>query len=378
MAKIGFVSDVVHPWITGGVELTQHKEMSELSKRHTVYSFSLRFPGMAESFTESGIHYIGVAPARASEIYRNGTRSIRLAGRFARHLPLYLRRYDLDLIYANSFPYLHLGYVKRYCRSHSCRLVLDVAEVWTLREWSYYLGYIRGYAAYLYMRAALRGADVYVANSSTTARRLIDIAGVPKRKIRVFSPVIDINNLKKYRNERKSSTVIYAGRLIREKHAIEWCDAVAAAYSLDPKINGLIIGNGPERASISTHIKRNRYSFIKMVPLIKDRVKLYRRISKSSVLLNMSEREGLSAISLESLALGTPVVLPDYTPIPNEVRRMCVVATPDKIPSVLAKIATSKGKSRFMNKVSLSRFDVKRTNAFFESLIAGRPRHPGE
>jgi hypothetical protein len=60
---------------------------------------------------------------------------------------------------------------------------------------------------------------------------------------------------------------------------------------------------------------------------------------------------------LESLALGTPVILPDYTPIPEEVKRMCIVLPLGKIPGELARIASS-DKSKFLRNVDgLPEFD---------------------
>jgi glycosyltransferase involved in cell wall biosynthesis len=61
-------------------------------------------------------------------------------------------------------------------------------------------------------------------------------------------------------------------------------------------------------------------------------------MGRSSLLLNMSEREGLSIITLESLALGVPVMLPSYSPIPPEVKDMCIVKDRKDIPSAISDV----------------------------------------
>ena len=367
--RIGFVSDVAFPWVVGGVERTQYDEMVELSKRHDVYSFSLRFGGMRRHFTKDGIDYIGVADASKEELYtRDGRRSIGVALRFARSLEREMDRYDLDMVYANSFPYMHIPVLKRYCIRHSSRLVLDVAELWNLEEWIDYLGRIRGMAAYHYMRRAVLGADRYNANSSSTKDRLVGI-GIRASEIDVFSPVLNMRLLRRCRRIRGSNTVLFAGRLIREKRIDRWIDMVSDAHSMLPKVNGLIIGSGPDLARIRRILSDRELDFIRVIPPIPERVGLYKRIAGAAVLLQTSEREGLSSIVLESMALGTPVILPDYTPIPREVRGMCVVRSPGDIPKAITEIVGSRNRSRFIRGAAgLERFDLSGVNRYFDGL----------
>ena len=46
MAKIAFVSDVVYPWVKGGMETTHYFEMKELARNNEVYCFYMWFGGM--------------------------------------------------------------------------------------------------------------------------------------------------------------------------------------------------------------------------------------------------------------------------------------------------------------------------------------------
>ena len=367
MARIAFVSDVVYPWVKGGMESIHYSEMKVLAKNNEVYCFCLQFEGMKKEFFKDGVHYVGVAKASVDELYtEKGTRSIALARRFASALPeaLNTHAYSFDLVYANSFPYLHLKAVKAYCKANGCRLVIDVAEVWDLKRWKDYLGRVKGVAAYHYAKNALRGADAYVANSSTTARDL-GAVGIAPGKTRVLSPVINLEVLP--RLMKKSLTVMYSGRLIKEKRLDLWIDAVIKAHSLNPGVKGLLVGSGPEETAIKKRI--NRYAFIKMRKPYSSKAQLYKAIGSSMCMLNMSEREGLSVITIEGAALGTAPVLPDYTPIPQEVKELSVVKDVKDIPQAIADIASGRIKYKVEGK-KLERFDVERIDGAFGRLLA--------
>ena len=365
MVKIAFVSDVAYPWTKGGMEAIHCIEMKELAKNNEVYCFCMRFEGMKEEFFEDGIHYVTAGKASLKELYtEKGTRSIALARRFASALPEALGPYRFDLVYANSFPYLHLKAVKAYCKAEGSRLALDVAEVWDLKRWKDYLGRVKGIAAYHYARNALKGADAYIANSSSTAKDL-ESAGIPKGKITVLSPVIDLKTMPK--PAKKQPVVIYAGRLIKEKRLDLWIDAVVKAHRLHPGVNGLIVGLGPEETDIKKMI--NRYPFIKMRKPYSSKARLYNAMGKSIAMLNMSEREGLSVITIESAALSTAPVLPSYTPIPDEVKELSIVKDVEDIPKTIAEIASGRIKYKVAME-KFERFDVKRVNDAFESMLA--------
>ena len=364
MAKIAFVSDVAYPWVKGGMEAIHYLEMKELAKNNEVYCFCMQFGGMKKEFFKDGIHYVTAGKASSAELYtEKGTRSIELARRFASALPKALGPYRFDLVYANSFPYLHLKAVKAYCKAEGSRLALDVAEVWDLKRWKDYLGRVKGIAAYHYARNALKGADAYIANSSSTAKDL-ESAGIPKGKITVLSPVIDLKTMPK--PAKKQPVVIYAGRLIKEKRLDLWIDAVVKAHRLHPGVNGLIVGLGPEETDIKKMI--NRYPFIKMRKPYSSKARLYNAMGKSIAMLNMSEREGLSVITIESAALGTAPMLPSYTPIPDEVKELSIVKDVEDIPKTIAEIASGRIKYKAAME-KLERFDVRRVNYAFESML---------
>jgi len=368
--RIGIVSDIAYPWVKGGLQHTEHIEATHLANEHEVLFFTLRFKGMKSTFTKYGIHYICVADADIDRLYVNGIRSTRLALLFARALPKFLSKYKLDAIFVNTMPYLHLPAVKRYCRANGTKLIMDAIEIWDMKYWQKYLGAFRGIAAYYYVNRVLKGADYYIANSSTTSQGLQRI-GIEPDKIRVFSPVVDLKEMSRYasKSDKGDGTVIFAGRFIKEKRLDLWIDVVAKAHSINKNVRGLIIGTGPESDSIMRKIADSGYNFISVQPFMKSREKLYKRIAGASLLLNMSEREGLSAIAIESLALRTPVLLPSYTPIPAEVKQKCVVDDINLLPKRVDEMVRA-SKNRYLQKVgTLSEFDTGMINSVFDDLL---------
>lgn len=367
--RIAFVSDAVYPWSVGGIDVMESTEARELAKMHDVHFFSLRWPGMREEFTRDGVRFHTAHRTNVKKFYRHGRRSIREAIAFSFEL-LRLFRYRFDVVQVNEFPVLHLALVKAYCMLTGCKLVLDIAEVWDRDYWVKYLGRIPGTLASAYAWAMLRCGDAYIANSSETARRL-ERAGIPKSRIRLFAPVLDDAALSRVKTQRKTPTVMFAGRLIKEKRLDKWLNVAKKTHDIEGKFHGIIVGNGPEESNVRSLIdSMDLGDTVELRRFYKAKSRLYRQIRESAALLNMSEREGLSMIVLESLALGTPVILPRYSPIPKEVKGMCIVADERHIPALLARMLNRKrGKNRLRSRDGLATFSISKTNAFYSRLF---------
>ena len=130
------------------------------------------------------------------------------------------------------------------------------------------------------------------------------------------------------------------------------------------------MGKGPEEEALNE--MRRKLGLENSVEMLKDldRKELYRLVKGSCALIHMSEREGLSLITLESLALGTPVVLPNYTAIPEEVKKMCVVEKEKNIPDRVVEILRSGDPSAYIHdKKGLDEFSLSNTNEFYENLF---------
>jgi|GEM_PF-763401 glycosyltransferase involved in cell wall biosynthesis len=369
--KIAFVSDAVYPWNVGGLETLESTESKELAKRHEVHFFSLRWPGMKKDFRQNNIMYHTLHHITTEKFYRHGRRSIREALVYTIGL-CRLFFYKFDYIQSNEFPIVQIPLLKFYCWITGCKLILDMHEIWDKGYWTSYLGDLPGTLASGFASWAIGGADAYIANSSVTADKLMRL-GVRKERIHTFSPVIDDNELKTLKAKREGKTAIFSGRLIKEKRLDKWLSAFKSASKRAKGAKGIIIGDGPEKNNIKRMIARLHLGGrIELRDFYRTEKKdmLYKRIKESKLLLNMSEREGLSIIVLESLALGTPVLLPDYSPIPKEVKEMCIVKEEIGIPDAIADMLSSGSKSQYIkNPENLSRFSVSGVNPFYAKLF---------
>jgi glycosyltransferase involved in cell wall biosynthesis len=361
--KIAFVYDVPYPWHVGGIEMGNYNEAKELAKENEVHFFTMQWPGMEKEFEKNGIRYHAFHKVNDSKIYRHGRRSIREALLFSLSMVrLFTMRFDV--IIANHFPILHLPLVKLYCRLYNCKLVIEVAEVWESGYWMKYLHSNSGFLAYVYSRFLIKGADLYIAISSTTKKEMRKI-GIDSSRIRTFIPIVDMNEINSVRHSGKERLVMFAGRLVKEKRLDIWVRVFAKAYEKDSSIRGEIVGTGPERDEILGIIKEMKLEkAIKVIKPFDDKALLYRKMSEASVFMNTSEREGLSIVSIESVALGTPVIIPDYSPIPPEVRRLCIVDKTENLHERILEVIKGKGKAG-LRPASIEAFSVSSVLPFY-------------
>ncbi len=366
--KIAFVYDVPYPWHKGGIEHILATEAEELAKEHEVHFFTLRWPGMSNDFIYKNIHYHCYGDATEENVYRHGRRSIREALSFSIY-SWKLLKYKFDFVITDQFPILHLFPLRVYRVLRNSRLIIRIDEVWDHKYWNEYLGQFlgtiaNGYSNYLaYSRNA-----TYITNSQLNVKKLIN-AKIKNSKIRLFAPVVDSENIEKsIKNVKKERKVIFAGRFIKEKRIDKWLEIFKRVVKEDPTINGVIIGNGIEKDKIQkmvTELKLDKNVRIKS--FYKDKKELYRELAASSVFLQMSEREGLSIIVLESLQCNTPVVLPQYTPIPSEVSSMCIIKNESEIPRTILNIINKDNVK--IDSTKLNFFSSKGVLSFYDELF---------
>ncbi len=367
--RIAFVYDAVYPWHIGGVESVNYNEARELAKGHEVHFFSMRWPGMRSEFTKDRIRYHAYHGTDQQKFYKHGRRSISQAIAFAVNM-FRIFSYDFDVVITNQFPVLHLPVLMLYCRIKRCKLVMQVVEVWDKEYWNEYVGWVAGTLSNAYAAFLLHHADLYVANSSTTAGRLRD-AGISDGKISVFSPVLEDKEVSGVKANRKRDTIVFSGRFIKEKRIDKWIE-IFDRVRKKVDVKGILIGNGPEEGRIRDEIRRR--GLVKLISIrdfYRSKKAFYEGIKGCGAMLNMSEREGLSIVTLESLALGTPVFLPAGSPIPREIKEMCIVDVEGKLPARIAGAIRSGNRKRWISHTeNLEQFKVSRIKKFYGDLFA--------
>ena len=352
--RIAFAYDLPSPWHMGGIEKINREESIALANSNEVHFFTLKWPKMEKDFTDSKVHYHAYFSSSIDTAYRHGRRSIRKALLFSISL-FNLFRYRFDVLIIDQFPYVHIPVAWLFCRLTGCKMVMKVAEIWDRDYWERYTNPLTGSVAYAFSRFWVKRADFYIANSMDTKEKLESFTGRYGVTI-AFSPILDRPKIEKAIEDSKYNDnpgVIFVGRLIKEKRLDRWIDMVSKAHQLDSSVHGTIIGEGIEGERLRKAIKDKGYeSFIKMAGKVESNENLYSMIAASRLMLNMSEREGLSVTSIESLALGTPVLLPSYTPIPKEVKGMCTVMDEADMPKTIAEMSNAKDKSKYIRNIS--------------------------
>ncbi len=336
--KIAFVYDCPYPWSTGGIEVIKNKEAEELAKDNEIHFFTMQWKGMHKTTIRNNVIYHAWYPASATTIYKKGKRSLMKAIAFSLGM-VRLFKYRFDVVVIDQFPYLHIPIVLLYSKLTGCKLIMEVSEVWDKKYWQSYLGTF-GLIAYKFTRFFVRYADIYITNSSTTKTKLHSL-GIDKNKIKIFAPVIVEKEIEITRKniKEKSLRIIFSGRFVKEKRIDKWINVIKLISRRMQGIEGIIIGEGVEKDKIVKLIKKNNLEkVITIKPFFKDKKTLYNYIAKSSIFLNMSEREGLSIITIESLLLGTTVILPTYSPIPKEIKSKCIVCKEEEIPNKILNI----------------------------------------
>lgn len=160
-------------------------------------------------------------------------------------------------------------------------------------------------------RPLLHWPRALVANSlaaSENARRL----RVPPERIRVLPNVIDLDAFDAAmgaRSDGERSEIIVAGvaRLVAPKRLDRWLGALAAARQRDPRLQGILIGDGPERARLVAEAAR-----LDLLPrgitFLGRRDDVPGLLGRADMLLLTSDHEGFPNVLLEAMAAGVPVV----------------------------------------------------------------------
>jgi glycosyltransferase involved in cell wall biosynthesis len=166
----------------------------------------------------------------------------------------------------------------------------------------------------------LRSADAVLVLSDRIADKLA-ASGVPRSRVRVVPLGIELDtDLPHAQPESMDGrrSIVYAGRLVREKGVRDLVAAFGALTAAD--IGLIIVGDGPDRATLETAARElasgHRIRFVGVVP--NTRVGAYLRHADLVVVPSWYEERG--RVLLEAMAFGTPVVATRTGGIPATVQ----------------------------------------------------------
>ena len=306
--KIAFIYDTAFPWVTGGAERRIYEISTRLSNRgHDVHIFSLGYWMNTKEFSsQKTIKYNGItyhSVGKPMDLYtKNNTRSIKEALYFARCILTNAKLKEFDIVDCQGFPYFSC-YTSKI--KHRKNLVITLHEVWN-DYWYEYLGKL-GIFGKIIEKRIFNLTKNFICVSQLTFENML------KNKCPENSTIIAngvntqeitfINPSEEYKD------IIFAGRLIPEKHVDLIINAISKVKKVHPQVKCKIIGNGPSETYLksltsSLDLENN----IIFEDFYEDHEKLYSEIKSSSVLVLPSKREGFGIIVIEANACGVPVI----------------------------------------------------------------------
>ncbi len=255
-------------------------------------------------FVRNNLHHHGICKCR--RLYnKNGTRSTREAIRYSLYLMRHFLENDYDIVDSNEFPYLPNFVVKLYCILKKKPMIITWHEVWD-NQWYEYLGPCQGSIGRSIEKKTAWLPDIIIANSKKTKNDLVHKLNITQEKIAVIQPTIpaDLSNIP--RSEEKFD-ILFCGRLIKDKHVDM---LIRAIKNINPLPTCAIIGEGPEKKSLETLVKK--YSLekrIKFLGFLNAHKEVMSYMKSSKLFVSPSTREGFGIAVSEANACALPAIV---------------------------------------------------------------------
>ncbi|WP_135366076.1 glycosyltransferase family 4 protein [Halosimplex halophilum] len=306
---IGYVSNVVYPFVTGGAEKRIHEIGRRLADRgHDVTVYGRHFWDGPAVRRHDGMTLRAVAPER--DLYTDDRRSIAEAVDFAARAtgPLVKRAGGHDVLVVSVFPYFPV-FAGRLATATRTPLVTTWHEVWG-EWWNEYLGRLAPFGrAVEYVAANVPQHAVAV--SETTADDLARI-GPDRDAITVVPNGIDFDHVRGVAPADEGTDLLFVGRLIADKNL----DTLLRAFARVADRHDLslaVVGDGPEREALGALADdlgvADRVEFRGFV---EDHDDVLAAMRAATVFVSPSVREGFGITLVEAMAAGCRVVAADH------------------------------------------------------------------
>jgi glycosyltransferase involved in cell wall biosynthesis len=306
--KIAIISDVIYPYVKGGVE----KRVWELAARlslhgHDVHLYGMKFWEGNNIINRDGVTLHGVCPAQ--NLYAKGRRTIREPISFSIALFFQLRKEKYDIIDCQQFPFFPCIAAKYSLVFKKTPLVITWHEVWG-DYWYTYLGIAGVFGKFIEWWVS-RLTPAMIAVSATTAKKLTRLSG--QSNVRIIHNGIDLKRITTIQPHNEHSDIIFVGRLIKEKHVDLLIRAMDILSHENKNYHLLIIGEGPERETIVRCIHDLLLEPpVRMIGFRDNYDEIIARMKSAKICVLPSTREGFGIAALEALACGIPVITTNH------------------------------------------------------------------
>ena len=250
-----------------------------------------------------------------------GNRTLRGAISFSKaiHKNLRTSRGRYDFVVVSATPVLNVFAAWAALAGSPTRVVADWLEVWPLRKWREYSGTLIGSIAFALQTLGLGLGHTLTAASSFTATRITSYRRTARPIVLGLIDIVpDFLNSnansnsragKNQRSEPGAPFALFVGRHIADKQLETLPDAIEFARKTFPELLLKIVGTGPETQVVKDAVRsRGQQDFVSFEGRVSD-VQLMSLMSRASVLVNPSRREGFGLVVAEAAVCGTPSVV---------------------------------------------------------------------
>lgn len=307
--RICLVYDCLFPWTIGGAERWYRALAERLAAEgHELAYLTLRQWDETAPPVIPGVRVVAVGPRLDLYRERGGRRRIWPPVRFGAGVGWHLLRHrgQYDVVHIASFPFFSLIAAALARRWGGYRLVVDWWEVWSRAYWREYLGAIGGTVGWGVQRLCARLSHDAFCFSQLHAERLRteDKGATPVVLRGVYTglgePVAP---------RPAEPIVLFAGRHISEKRVATLPPAILEARKHLPSLRGLLMGDGPERATVARLVVEAGLSDVIELPGFVDDMVLAAAMHRALCLILPSSREGFGLVVIEAAAKGLPSVV---------------------------------------------------------------------
>lgn len=290
--------DPKHP-LAGGAEQVIHEHSKGWIKYgHQITLFSSRFGGSRKKeildkvkIIRQGSQYLGVQIAAMFFYFKNKN------------------KFDLIIDQFHGIPFFTPFYVNK----PKLAIIQEPAkEVWFLNHLKFPLNYLVGLLGYFTEPLLFKfyAKVKFMTGSESVKRELISL-GIDRKNIEVINHGIKLIKMNKKYTKEKKPTVIFLGKLAKDKGIEDAIEVFRILNLKDSTFNFWIVGVAEtiqyKNRIVELVSKSGLAKKIKFFGHIDDRIKV-ELLSRAHLLINPSVREGWGLVNIEANLVKTPVV----------------------------------------------------------------------